>query len=249
MLLLRVLKMLELFMPLWLTWKTIWSVWMVVSLMLKILSIIQKSIARHFMKRYHWYPSIAYELIMCRYFLTPPVLSMASTGHLALLGFLLLNSVNSCRLRNWTHPLQELPIFLNVFWPSVIFQPTLMYALCLLFLTCCHLTCGQGSIEFMSRYTSIDSPFALYDAHTGESHSNTLVTHFSHRTVTHSCVVSSCSMSGPGIVISSIDNMPAQIPRESTDLFGAKLLPYINEFVSSVIHIVSYLLCTLYSLR
>lgn len=63
----------------------------------------------------------------------------------------------------------------------------------------------------MSRYTSIDSPFALYDAHTGEFHSNT--------------------MSGPGIVISSIDNMPAQLPRESTDLFGAKLLPYINDFL------------------
>ena len=41
-------------------------------------------------------------------------------------------------------------------------------------------------------------------------------------------------MSGPGIVISSIDNMPAQLPRESTDLFGAKLLPYIDEFVSTV---------------
>ena len=42
------------------------------------------------------------------------------------------------------------------------------------------------------------------------------------------------SMSGPGIVISSIDNMPAQLPRESTDLFGAKLLPHIEEFVSGL---------------
>ena len=170
---------------------------------------------------------------MHRYFPTRPVLSMVSTGHLALPGFLLLNNVNSYRLRNWNRPLQERPIFLSVFWPSVIFQLTLMYGVCVLFFTCCYLTCGQGSIEFMSRYTSIDSPFALYDAHTGEFHSNTLVTHFCHRIVT--CVVSSCSMSGPGIVISSIDNMPAQLPRESTDLFGGKLLPYINEFVRSII--------------
>ena len=42
-------------------------------------------------------------------------------------------------------------------------------------------------------------------------------------------------MSGPGIVISSIDNMPAQLPRESTDLFGGRLLPYINDFVSSIV--------------
>lgn len=39
-------------------------------------------------------------------------------------------------------------------------------------------------------------------------------------------------MSGPGVIISSIDNIPTQLPRESTDLFGTKLLPYINEFVS-----------------
>ena len=170
-------KMLELFMPLLLTWKTIWSTWMVVSLMSKILSIIQKSIAQHFMKRYHWCPSIACQLIdnVYRYFPTRPVLSMASTGHPGLLDFSLLNSVRSYKLRNWTHPLQEHPIFLSVFWPSVIFQLILMYEL--FFVTCCHLTCAQGSIEFLSRYTSIDSPFALYDAHTGESYSNTYVSH------------------------------------------------------------------------
>lgn len=44
------------------------------------------------------------------------------------------------------------------------------------------------------------------------------------------------SMSGPGIVISSIDNMPAQLPRESTDLFGARLLPFIDEFVSTLVN-------------
>jgi len=57
---------------------------------------------------------------------------------------------------------------------------------------------------------------------------------------TQLCVVYIIRMSGPGIVISSIDNMPAQLPRESTDLFGAKLLPYISEFVSSNALLVFY---------
>ena len=39
------------------------------------------------------------------------------------------------------------------------------------------------------------------------------------------------SFAGDGVLICSIDNMPAQMPREATDFFGSLLLPYIPEIV------------------
>ena len=56
-------------------------------------------------------------------------------------------------------------------------------------------------------------------------------------TRTHFCLHLSelflpCSLAGSGIVISSIDNLPAQLPREATDYFGARLKPFIYDFVS-----------------
>lgn len=38
-------------------------------------------------------------------------------------------------------------------------------------------------------------------------------------------------MSESGVVMMSIDNLPAQLPREATDLFGSKLFPYIPDLV------------------
>ena len=38
--------------------------------------------------------------------------------------------------------------------------------------------------------------------------------------------------SGRGIVVMSIDNLPAQLPREATDYFGSLLLPFIGDSVS-----------------
>ena len=32
--------------------------------------------------------------------------------------------------------------------------------------------------------------------------------------------------------MSSIDNLPAQLPREATDYFGSRLLPFVYELVS-----------------
>ncbi|OQV24242.1 Alpha-aminoadipic semialdehyde synthase, mitochondrial [Hypsibius exemplaris] len=69
-----------------------------------------------------------------------------------------------------------------------------------------------GSIEFMSECTTIDKPFCLYDAN---QHTNTE------------------SFAGPGVLVCSIDNMPAQLPREATDFFGALLLPYIPDMIIS----------------
>ena len=41
------------------------------------------------------------------------------------------------------------------------------------------------------------------------------------------------SFAGIGVLICSIDNMPAQMPREATDYFGGLLLPYIPEIVKN----------------
>lgn len=69
-----------------------------------------------------------------------------------------------------------------------------------------------GSIEFVNKCTTIDHPFCLYDA---DENTNTE------------------SFAGPGVLMCSIDNMPAQIPRESTDFFGSLLFPYIGDMLKS----------------
>ena len=38
-------------------------------------------------------------------------------------------------------------------------------------------------------------------------------------------------MAGDGVLICSIDNLPAQLPREATDYFGKLLLPWLPEMV------------------
>ena len=46
------------------------------------------------------------------------------------------------------------------------------------------------------------------------------------------CVCMLClSIAGNGIVLMSIDNLPAQLPREATDYFGTRLLPFIPDMV------------------
>ncbi|XP_053879229.1 alpha-aminoadipic semialdehyde synthase, mitochondrial isoform X1 [Malaclemys terrapin pileata] len=69
-----------------------------------------------------------------------------------------------------------------------------------------------GSIEFMTECTSIDSPFCMYDA---DQH------------IIHG------SVEGSGILMCSIDNLPAQLPIEATEYFGDMLLTYIEEMLLS----------------
>ncbi|XP_069085998.1 alpha-aminoadipic semialdehyde synthase, mitochondrial [Pleurodeles waltl] len=69
-----------------------------------------------------------------------------------------------------------------------------------------------GSIEFMTECTSIDAPFCMYDAHQHIVHD---------------------SVEGCGILMCSIDNLPAQLPLEATDYFGDLLFPYIKEMIMS----------------
>lgn len=65
-----------------------------------------------------------------------------------------------------------------------------------------------GSLEFMEFGTTIDNPFLLYNAHTRTTNPN---------------------IGSNGIVMMCVDNLPAQIPREATDYFGTRLLPYIQD--------------------
>lgn len=69
-----------------------------------------------------------------------------------------------------------------------------------------------GSIEFMNECTTIDTPFCLYDADRNKD---------------------TKSFKGPGVLVCSIDNMPTQLPRESTDFFGDLLFPYCEDILKS----------------
>ncbi|KAJ1523300.1 hypothetical protein ONE63_001179 [Megalurothrips usitatus] len=69
-----------------------------------------------------------------------------------------------------------------------------------------------GSIEFMNECTTIDNPFCLYDADRNKD---------------------TASFKGPGVLVCSIDNMPTQLPRESTDFFGDLLYPYALNIIQS----------------
>lgn len=69
-----------------------------------------------------------------------------------------------------------------------------------------------GSIEFMNECTTIDTPFCLYDADRNKD---------------------TKSFKGPGVLVCSIDNMPTQLPRESTDFFGDLVFPYVLDILNS----------------
>ncbi|XP_037109733.1 alpha-aminoadipic semialdehyde synthase, mitochondrial [Syngnathus acus] len=69
-----------------------------------------------------------------------------------------------------------------------------------------------GSIQFMTECTTIDKPFCMYDADQHIDHD---------------------SVEGHGILMCSIDNLPAQLPIEATEYFGDRLFPYIWEMLPS----------------
>ncbi|XP_027057225.1 alpha-aminoadipic semialdehyde synthase, mitochondrial-like isoform X1 [Pocillopora damicornis] len=71
---------------------------------------------------------------------------------------------------------------------------------------------NEGSLEFMTECTTIEYPFHLYNIKTGNSQ---------------------IGMAGDGVLICSIDNLPAQLPREATDYFGKLLLPWLQEMIDS----------------
>lgn len=65
-----------------------------------------------------------------------------------------------------------------------------------------------GSLEFMKECTTIEYPFSLYNAQENKDE---------------------IGVAGDGLLYCSIDNIPAQLPREATDYFGNLLLPWIPE--------------------
>ncbi|KAJ3101305.1 hypothetical protein HDU96_010059 [Phlyctochytrium bullatum] len=68
----------------------------------------------------------------------------------------------------------------------------------------------HGSLEFMSRATTIDQPFFMYDPATETEHNDT---------------------EGKGVQIMSIDNLPTEMPLEASEYFGDALFPFILELV------------------
>ncbi|XP_048825797.1 alpha-aminoadipic semialdehyde synthase, mitochondrial isoform X1 [Brienomyrus brachyistius] len=81
------------------------------------------------------------------------------------------------------------------------------------FLAICDISADVGgSIEFMTECTTIDKPFCMYDANQHIDHD---------------------SVEGTGILMCSIDNLPAQLPIEATEYFGDRLCPYIWEMLLS----------------
>ncbi|XP_030622605.1 alpha-aminoadipic semialdehyde synthase, mitochondrial [Chanos chanos] len=81
------------------------------------------------------------------------------------------------------------------------------------FLAICDISADTGgSIEFMTECTTIEKPFCMYDADQHIDHD---------------------SVEGNGILMCSIDNLPAQLPIEATEYFGDRLFPYIWEMLPS----------------
>ncbi|GLH05076.1 Alpha-aminoadipic semialdehyde synthase, mitochondrial [Gryllus bimaculatus] len=98
----------------------------------------------------------------------------------------------------------------NTPWlPSSVGAPALPHRM----LAICDISADPGgSIEFMNECTTIDTPFCLYDADRNKD---------------------TKSFKGPGVLVCSIDNMPTQLPRESTDFFGELLYPYVFDILQS----------------
>ncbi|PIC37692.1 hypothetical protein B9Z55_016231 [Caenorhabditis nigoni] len=70
-----------------------------------------------------------------------------------------------------------------------------------------------GSVEFMRECTTIDKPFAIYDADFNTS--------------------SDSFDAASGCLVCSIDNMPAQMPIEATEQFGNLLYPWLWDLLNT----------------
>ena len=73
----------------------------------------------------------------------------------------------------------------------------------------------EGSVEFTSRFTSIEEPFLLYNPH-----DNTFKEKI-------------CEFSGDDILFHSVDHLPAEMPREASNHFGSKLMPFVEQVVKA----------------
>eukprot|EP00835_Amoeboradix_gromovi_P001912 NODE_98_length_21025_cov_0.475055.p1 type:complete len:744 gc:universal NODE_98_length_21025_cov_0.475055:7752-5521(-) len=77
-------------------------------------------------------------------------------------------------------------------------------------LTLVDITCDPlGSLEFMPRASTIDDPYFIYDVDTKTEHRQ---------------------LDSEGVMISSVDILPSELPRESSEYFSSKLLPLLLEY-------------------
>lgn len=77
-------------------------------------------------------------------------------------------------------------------------------------LTIADISCDiEGSIEFMNKASTIDEPFYYYDA-----------------------IADSYAANGAGVQIMSIDNLPTELPEDSSKYFGNQLVPLIPALVN-----------------
>lgn len=71
----------------------------------------------------------------------------------------------------------------------------------------------EGSIEFTSKFTSIEEPFGIYDPIKSVHHSK----------------ISSCDSNS--ILFHSVDHLPAEMPKEASLHFGDKLRPFLFSII------------------
>lgn len=75
-----------------------------------------------------------------------------------------------------------------------------------------------GSIEFTSRFTSIEAPYLLYDV-AKDSFKET--------------IGEMDPESNSEILFTSVDHLPAEMPKEASNHFGSKLIPFVTKVVKS----------------
>ena len=73
----------------------------------------------------------------------------------------------------------------------------------------------EGSIEFTSRFTSIEEPFLLYDP------------------VNISFKEKISDLEKNEILFHSVDHLPAEMPKEASNHFGSKLMPFVKAVLDS----------------
>nr|CAD7574550.1 unnamed protein product [Timema californicum] len=120
----------------------------------------------------------------------------------------------------------------NTPWiPSSVGSPALPHRM----LAICDISADPGgSIEFMNECTTIDTPFCLYDADRNKDSKRCYLGGGLLVTGTPLMVIAwAKTFKGPGVLVCSIDNMPTQLPLESTDFFGEMLYPYALDILQS----------------
>lgn len=76
----------------------------------------------------------------------------------------------------------------------------------------------QGSLEFLTKTTSIDSPLFVYDPRSRETHDVHSDKDYMYR---------------DGVLMLAVDNLPTELPKEATTYFGDKLLQHVEAIAKS----------------